>query len=137
MSVLEIHDECDWSSDLTSLRASPLLITDDGAVVFFRLESLVQRNGGLKMFWMTIYLSLADRLSSKFHICPWKLGFFALLYGFGFFALLPFQFSSRFNCQKFPPLKVTLHPFCRDKTEKLMEITEEKKQEIIKKENAK
>lgn len=60
MSVLEIHDECDWSSDLTSLRASPLLITDDGAVVFFR-----------------------------------------------------------------------------DKTEKLMEITEEKKQEIIKKENAK
>ena len=84
MSVLEIHDECDWSSDLTSLRASPLLITDDGAVVFFRLESLVQRNGGLKMFWMTIYLSLADRLSSKFHICPWKLGFFALLYGFVF-----------------------------------------------------
>ena len=79
MSVLEIHDECDWSSDLTSLRASPLLITDDGAVVFFRLESLVQRNGGLKMFWMTIYLSLADRLSSKFHIYPWKLGFFALL----------------------------------------------------------
>ena len=72
MSVLEIHDECDWSSDLTSLRASPLLITDDGAVVFFRLES-------------------ADRLSSKFHICPWKLGFFALLYGFVF--LLCFLFN--------------------------------------------
>ena len=69
MSVLEIHDECDWSSDLTSLRASPLLITDDGAVVFFRLESLVQRSGGLKMFWMTIYLSLADRLSRQ-SICP-------------------------------------------------------------------
>lgn len=60
MSVLEIHDECDWSSDMTSLGASPLLINDDGAVVFFR-----------------------------------------------------------------------------DKTEKLMEITEEKKQEIMKKENAK
>ncbi|XP_078360034.1 ubiquitin carboxyl-terminal hydrolase 47-like isoform X2 [Oculina patagonica] len=58
--ILEIHDEYDWSSDMTSLGASPLLINDDGAVVFYR-----------------------------------------------------------------------------DKTEELMEITEEKKQEILKKENAK
>lgn len=58
--ILEIHDEYDWSSDMTSLGASPLLINDDGAVLFYR-----------------------------------------------------------------------------DKTEQLMEITEEKKQEILKKENAK
>ncbi|KAJ7383604.1 Ubiquitin carboxyl-terminal hydrolase 47 [Desmophyllum pertusum] len=58
--ILEIHDEYDWSSDMTSLGASPLLVNDDGAVLFYR-----------------------------------------------------------------------------DKTEKLMEITEEKKKEIMKKENAK
>ena len=36
-SVLEIHgNDFGWSADMTSLSASPLLIHDDGAVVYYR-----------------------------------------------------------------------------------------------------
>lgn len=39
ISVLEIQQDLDWNPKVSTLNVWPLYICDDGAVVFYRLES--------------------------------------------------------------------------------------------------
>lgn len=56
ISVLEIQQDLDWNPKVSTLNVWPLYICDDGAVVFYRLESNLWMMRKLFLCWLIFRL---------------------------------------------------------------------------------